>query len=235
MLRLYIYLAINLLFSNLSFSISPENSCQLIIDAGSSGTRLYAYEKIEGKLKQVFSYRRNIGISWALEEKTCDKKTCIQKDILEVIDLLIDRFKKKIGKNCNRGVRNFNLYATAGMRIAEQKKGSSLIRNNYLLIKKRIEKKVLKKKGVFFKLKKENIILGNGSEGIMAYIARAFLQEGDEVLVVDGVMSGMKTVVTKIMSGKERVRILMDWLGQEREAEVKFTDITHMRSVREDL
>ena len=31
-------------------------------------------------------------------------------------------------------------------------------------------------------LKKENIILGNGSEGIMGYIARAFLRPGDEVL-----------------------------------------------------
>ena len=29
-----------------------------------------------------------------------------------------------------------------------------------------------------YKLKKENIILGNGSEGIMGYIARAFLLQG---------------------------------------------------------
>jgi histidinol-phosphate aminotransferase len=33
-----------------------------------------------------------------------------------------------------------------------------------------------------YNLKKENIILGNGSEGIMAGIAKAFIQEGDEVL-----------------------------------------------------
>lgn len=71
--------------------------------------------------------------------------------------------------------------------------------------------------------------------GAEALVIEREIEEGDEVLVVDGVMSGMKTVVTKIMSGKERVRILMDWLGEEREAEVNFTSITHTRSVREDF
>jgi len=33
-----------------------------------------------------------------------------------------------------------------------------------------------------YNLKPQNIILGNGSEGIMAYIARAFIQPGDEVV-----------------------------------------------------
>ena len=33
-----------------------------------------------------------------------------------------------------------------------------------------------------YKLKNNNIILGNGSEGIMAYIARAFVQPGHEIL-----------------------------------------------------
>ena len=33
-----------------------------------------------------------------------------------------------------------------------------------------------------YDLKKENIILGNGSEGIMAYIVRAFIQPGDEIV-----------------------------------------------------
>ena len=61
------------------------------------------------------------------------------------------------------------------------------------------------------------------------------IEEGDEVVVLDGVMSGLQTVVTKIMTGKERVKILFDWLGEEREAEVCYTSIIQSRSVREDL
>ncbi len=41
-----------------------------------------------------------------------------------------------------------------------------------------------------YKLKKENIILGNGSEGIMGYIARAFLAPGDEVLTSENTFIG---------------------------------------------
>jgi histidinol-phosphate aminotransferase len=41
-----------------------------------------------------------------------------------------------------------------------------------------------------YKLKKENIILGSGSEGIMGYITRAFIQPGDEVLTADHTFIG---------------------------------------------
>ena len=41
-----------------------------------------------------------------------------------------------------------------------------------------------------YKLKMENIILGNGSEGIMAYICRAFLQPGYEVLTCEQTFIG---------------------------------------------
>ncbi len=41
-----------------------------------------------------------------------------------------------------------------------------------------------------YKLKRQNIILGNGSEGIMGYIARAFLGPGDEVLTSEKTFIG---------------------------------------------
>jgi len=41
-----------------------------------------------------------------------------------------------------------------------------------------------------YNLKQENIILGNGSEGIMAYIVRAFLQPGQEVLTSEHTFIG---------------------------------------------
>lgn len=41
-----------------------------------------------------------------------------------------------------------------------------------------------------YRLKPENIVLGNGSEGIMGYICRAFLQEGDEVVTATNTFIG---------------------------------------------
>ncbi len=41
-----------------------------------------------------------------------------------------------------------------------------------------------------YNLKRENIILGNGSEGIMAYIARAFIQPNDDVLTSENTFIG---------------------------------------------
>jgi histidinol-phosphate aminotransferase len=41
-----------------------------------------------------------------------------------------------------------------------------------------------------YKLKTENIVLGNGSEGIMGYICRAFLQENDEVVTATNTFIG---------------------------------------------
>lgn len=42
----------------------------------------------------------------------------------------------------------------------------------------------------------KNIVLGNGSEGIMAYIARAFIQPGDEVLTAANTFIGFHILAT---------------------------------------
>ena len=47
-----------------------------------------------------------------------------------------------------------------------------------------------------YKLEPKNIILGNGSEGIMAYIARAFIQPGDEVLTAEKTFIGFHILAT---------------------------------------
>ncbi len=47
-----------------------------------------------------------------------------------------------------------------------------------------------------YKVKKENIILGNGSEGIMGYIARAFIQPGEEVLTAEKTFIGFHILAT---------------------------------------
>lgn len=47
-----------------------------------------------------------------------------------------------------------------------------------------------------YKVKKENIILGNGSEGIMGYIAKSFIQPGDEVLTAEKTFIGFHILAT---------------------------------------
>ena len=55
-----------------STNLKSDDKCQLIFDAGSSGTRLYAYENSNNELKEVFSdpIEIDVGISWALREET---------------------------------------------------------------------------------------------------------------------------------------------------------------------
>lgn len=49
-----------------------------------------------------------------------------------------------------------------------------------------------------YKLKNENIILGNGSEGIMAYIARAFVQPGHEILTCENTFIGFYIIARSV-------------------------------------
>lgn len=49
-----------------------------------------------------------------------------------------------------------------------------------------------------YKLKRENIILGNGSEGIMAYIARAFVQPGHEILTCENTFIGFYIIARSV-------------------------------------
>ncbi len=50
--------------------------------------------------------------------------------------------------------------------------------------------KLKNKLSEIYSLKPENIVLGNGSEGIMGYVARAILQPGNEVLTCDNTFIG---------------------------------------------
>ena len=48
---------------------------------------------------------------------------------------------------------------------------------------------------------------------------------GDQVKIVAGVFAGMEAVVTQVLSAKERVKLLMDFLGRKMEAEVKQSSV----------
>jgi transcriptional antiterminator RfaH len=55
------------------------------------------------------------------------------------------------------------------------------------------------------------------------------LREGDSVTVTSGVFMGLKTVVTELRPARERVRILMEFLGECREVEVAKTNLLPVR------
>ena len=58
-----------------------------------------------------------------------------------------------------------------------------------------------------YNLKLENIILGNGSEGIMSYISRAFIQPGDEVLTSEKTFIGFYILAQA--SGAKLIKVPM--------------------------
>jgi transcriptional antiterminator RfaH len=51
------------------------------------------------------------------------------------------------------------------------------------------------------------------------------LSEGDQVQIVGGAFVGLEAVVTQVMSGKERIKVLMDFLGRKMEAEVQRSSV----------
>ncbi|MEX2577765.1 MAG: transcriptional activator RfaH [Verrucomicrobiales bacterium] len=59
--------------------------------------------------------------------------------------------------------------------------------------------------------------------------------EGDEVVVTEGPLAGLETIITKLVSGQDRVRVLLEWLGQEREAEVSLRSLGRPGEIRRSI
>jgi transcriptional antiterminator RfaH len=51
------------------------------------------------------------------------------------------------------------------------------------------------------------------------------LLEGDQVNIVKGLFIGLEAVVTQVLPAKQRVRVLMDFLGRKMEAEVEHSSV----------
>ncbi len=62
-----------------------------------------------------------------------------------------------------------------------------------------------------YQLKLENIILGNGSEGIMSYIVRAFLRPGDEVLTSEHTFIGFYILARSVGSELKLTKMTDDY------------------------
>jgi len=51
------------------------------------------------------------------------------------------------------------------------------------------------------------------------------LSQGDEVKIAEGAFAGLEAVVTQVLSAKQRVKVLMDFLGRKMEAEVEHSSV----------
>ncbi|MBV9672003.1 MAG: hypothetical protein JO076_04165 [Verrucomicrobia bacterium] len=60
------------------------------------------------------------------------------------------------------------------------------------------------------------------------------LSAGDPVKIADGVFAGLETVVTRVLPAKERVKVLMDFLGRQMETEIESCSVLRRfaRSIR---
>ena len=52
-------------------------------------------------------------------------------------------------------------------------------------------------------------------------VVESTIHEGDEVKIVEGALFGLDAVVTQFLTGRDRVRVLLTFLGREIQAEVK--------------
>jgi transcriptional antiterminator RfaH len=67
------------------------------------------------------------------------------------------------------------------------------------------------------------------------FVVGARVQEGDEVEVAEGALKGLPAVITEVMPGAERVRILVEFLGGDRETVVPLTHLLGFSNPRANL
>jgi transcriptional antiterminator RfaH len=51
------------------------------------------------------------------------------------------------------------------------------------------------------------------------------LSQGDDVKIAEGAFAGLEAVVTQVLPAKQRVKVLMDFLGRKMEAEVEHSSV----------
>jgi len=51
------------------------------------------------------------------------------------------------------------------------------------------------------------------------------LSQGDQVKIVEGAFVGIEAVVTQVLPAKERVKVLLDFLGRQMEADVEHASV----------
>ena len=80
--------------------------------------------------------------------------------------------------------------------------------------------------GTLYNLKPQNIILGNGSEGIMAYICRALIQPGEEVITAQNTFIGFLILAQSVGAKLIQVPRKADYKYDIKEIAHQITDNT---------
>ena len=57
-------------------------------------------------------------------------------------------------------------------------------------------------------------------------------EPGDEVEIIEGPMIGIRTIITRVFPAQERIRILLDLLGELREVEVSLDSVCKKENIR---
>jgi transcriptional antiterminator RfaH len=70
-----------------------------------------------------------------------------------------------------------------------------------------------------------------GEESV--YVFDPEMKVGDAVQITAGAFQGLEAVVTQLMPGKERVKVLFEFLGRQTVAEVESGKLLHMTPARE--
>ena len=63
--------------------------------------------------------------------------------------------------------------------------------------------------------------LRNRTNEMHVAVIESEVREGDKVTIVKGAMTGIEGVVTHFLSGRERVNVLLEFLGREMNAEIE--------------
>lgn len=61
------------------------------------------------------------------------------------------------------------------------------------------------------------------------------IKQGDEVVIIDGAMAGLKTIVSRLIPSQERIHILLECLGELRETEVSLKSVVLPGNVRNEV
>lgn len=72
-----------------------------------------------------------------------------------------------------------------------------------------------------------------GNEEMLVYAPS--LQVGDTVEITDGALQGLQGVITRLLPGRDRVRVLLDFLGRQIEADATLPKLLSTESPRSVL
>ena len=67
------------------------------------------------------------------------------------------------------------------------------------------------------------------------HVIPAELQPGDRVEIAEGAFSGLRAVVTQVMPARDRVRVLLDFLGRQAAVDLDAGTVIKENDVRQDL